>query len=240
MADQSGRALPTPSSACPAARTGIPCACPLCEQTGDKTPVHGADTRRYLLCPPCGLIFVDQEQHLSLEQEKARYQQHHNTIKDRGYIHFLEQVLQPMLPHLAPTMRGLDYGCGPNPVLAQMIRQRGLHCDVYDPLFANHPLQPPYDFILSTECFEHFRNPQQEITRICGLLSPGGLLGIMTELWTSLNRFATWAYTRDRTHVAFYHLRTLHCIAARFGFNVLWNDGCRVAIFRRHLTGANT
>jgi SAM-dependent methyltransferase len=192
-----------------------------------------------LLCPACRLIFVDPREHLPLEQERTRYQLHQNSGADAGYVRFLEQVLQPLLPRLTPAMRGLDYGCGPHPVLVQLLRQRGLHCEGYDPLFADHPLQPPYDFILSTECFEHFRTPQRDIARICALLVPGGWLGIMTELWTSLDRFATWAYTRDRTHVVFYHLHTLHWIAARFGLELLWQDGCRVALFRRHPTTAN-
>lgn len=206
--------------------------CPLC-LTSDRTePVRGADRRRYFHCPHCRLIFTDPRDMLSPEQERARYGQHQNSIEDSGYVRFLQQILRPMLPLLNPAMRGLDYGCGPGPVLSQLLRREGLACDDYDPLFAPGPLQPPYDFILSTECFEHFHVPGREIARVCGLLAPGGLLGIMTEFWTTRDRFATWSYTRDRTHVAFYHRQTLDVIARCFGLELFWQDGCRVALFR--------
>lgn len=207
--------------------------CPLCGNSGKKTTVHGPDKRRSLLCPDCGLIFVEPGQFLSRSREKARYQQHRNSIDDAGYVRFLEQVLQPLLPHLTPCMRGLDYGCGPNPVLADLVRRHGLRCAIYDPLFADRPLHPPYDFLFCTECFEHFRVPARDIARICALLKPGGWLGIMTELWTSPGHFSTWAYARDPTHVAFFHERTLHFLCQVFPLELIRQDQGRVAIFRR-------
>jgi len=216
--------------------TALPCCpfpCPLCGDAGDKKKLAGADRRRYHCCPGCQLVFVDPVQLPPPDQERTRYQQHHNSIEDAGYVGFLELVLTPLRPHLNPSMRGLDYGCGPNPVLAQLVRGQGLHCDTYDPFFADHPLQPPYDFLLSTECFEHFHQPARDLARICQLLRPGGWLGIMTELWATPEQFATWAYTRDRTHVCFFHEQTLHFLCQRFPLELVWLDHHRVALFRR-------
>jgi len=80
---------------------------------------------------------------------------------------------------------------------------------------------------------EHFHHPGIEIRRISSLLKPGGLLGIMTERWTTAEQFASWYYTRDPTHVCFYHARTLEFICHRYGFAGVWLDESRVAILRR-------
>ena len=196
--------------------------------------MRGADDRWYRRCPCCWLIFVDPAHFLSLEEEKGRYETHENSIENAGYVRFLKRLVDPMLPYLETGMRGLDYGCGPGPTLSQVLRRQGMGCEDYDPFFAKRLLHPPYDFVLSTECFEHFHRPAEEVERIRSLLKPGGLLGIMTERWETLDGFARWYYTRDPTHVSFYHLESLHFICRRFGFKALWMDDSRVAILRKN------
>lgn len=138
-----------------------------------------------------------------------------------------------MLVHLNDGMRGLDYGCGPEPTLSLLLERQGIVCEDYDPLFADRILQPPYDFVFSTECFEHFHQPAVEIQKIASLLKPGGLLAIMTERWTTLDEFTSWYYTRDPTHVCFYQTRTLDFVCERYGFTPVWMDESRAAILRR-------
>jgi len=210
----------------------MPITCPLCLVCGETAEVPGADRRRYHLCRRCFLIFADPCQHLSPEEERARYTTHENRIENEGYVRFLNRVLRPMLPYLDKGMRGLDYGCGPGPTLSALLRRHGLACDDYDPFFASRSLRPPYDFIVSTECFEHFYRPNEEIRRLCDLLNPGGLLGIMTERWATLERFATWYYTRDPTHTSFFHEKTFQFMCDRFGLDRLWQDENRVVILR--------
>lgn len=211
----------------------MPVRCPLCRATGDPTDVRGADGRGYHLCSACRLIFADPRHHLPAGEEKARYANHRNSAGNRGYVGFLNRVLLPTLPYLDKSMRGLDYGCGPGPTLSRLVRRRGIACDDYDPLFERRPLRPPYDFIFSTECFEHFRSPDRDIRRICGLLRLGGVLSVMTERWTTIERFAEWHYTRDPTHVSFYHDRTFDYLGQRHGLEPLWRDEDRVAVFRK-------
>jgi len=207
--------------------------CPLCLVLGKTTYVRGADHRRYYLCGNCSLIFSDPEHDLSPTQEKAFYLNHENSIKNPGYVDFLHRVIQPMLSRLDCGMKGLDYGCGPGPTLSHLLQRHGIVCEIYDPLFADHPLRPPYDFIFATECFEHFHHPEIDIRRISSLLKPGGLLGLMTERWTTPEQFVSWYYTRDPTHVCFYHERTLDFVCHRYGFAPTWMDESRVAILRR-------
>jgi SAM-dependent methyltransferase len=217
----------------------MPHICPLCLVSGQTTDVHGPDNRRYHLCHNCSLIFVNPCHRLSPEDEKTRYTTHNNSIENDGYVRFLHRLVHPMLPYLDATMRGLDYGCGPSPTLSKLLRRQGMMCDDYDPFFACRPLRPPYDYIFSTECFEHFHYPNKEMQRLCSLLQPGGLLGIMTEQWSTLEHFATWHYPRDRTHTSFYHEHTFAFLSRQFGWNMLYTEGNRVVILRRQHSSAD-
>jgi hypothetical protein len=208
-------------------------ACPLCASPDLAPDIRGADKRRYLLCRACSLIFAHPSHHLDLAAERAHYSNHQNGIQYPGYTQFLSRALLPMLPYLDPSMRGLDYGCGPTPTLSLLLQRHNIPCDDFDPLFSPSPPCPPYDFIFSTECFEHFYCPRSDIERVCSLLKPNGLLCIMTERWTSLSQFASWYYTIDPTHTSFFHLNTLHTLQPLFSLSLLWSDPNRVAIFRK-------
>ncbi len=114
-----------------------------------------------------------------------------------------------------------------------MLRRRGIDCEDYDPLFLPAEPRPPYDFITATECLEHFHRPGEEMERIIALLKPGGVFGIMTERWMTPEQFAGWYYTRDPTHVSFYHGKTFDYLCRRFGLRRLWMDDKQVIILRR-------
>jgi len=63
-----------------------------------------------------------------------------------------------------------------------MLIDKGYLCEDCDPLFFENPLNKKYDYIFSTEVFEHFFEPQKEIKKIYDLLRPGGYLVVMTVL----------------------------------------------------------
>ncbi len=207
--------------------------CPLCGSDSERR-LQGGDERTYLLCANCKLIFVPEGEHLSSADERARYETHQNSVENKGYVEFLNRMLKPVSNYLTPGMRGLDYGCGPGPTLSTLARQRGFRCDDYDPLFMNVDLLTEYDFILSTECFEHFRRPSHEIERILEILAPGGILGVMTEAWVDTVDFSQWYYTRDPTHICFYHADSIRHICDSFSMQMLWSDSRRVFILQRN------
>jgi hypothetical protein len=202
--------------------------CPLCGSNQPAEPVRGGDDRTYRLCSRCWLIAADPRHRLSRDEEAAHYRTHENSIHNQGYVDFLSRAVNPMLPRLDASMRGLDFGCGPGPTLSQILGRHGIVCDDYDPIFRDVPLRPPYDFLFATECFEHLWSPARELQKIRALLRPGAPLGIMTELWTDLTSFGKWHYTRDPTHVSFFHARTIEFICAEHGFELLWTDRKRV------------
>lgn len=207
--------------------------CPLCGHP-DTRPIAGRpDGREYRLCPVCALLHVPARFHISPDAEAARYRLHRNDKGDEGYVRFLGQLADPLCRFLDAGSRGIDYGSGPEGVLAGILRGRGFICDTYDPVFDPGVPAPPYDFAACAEVFEHFRNPGEEIMRLPALLRPGGVLGVMTGFRPPDSTPAQWHYTSDPTHVAFYTLETFAWIAAQIGFRLVHSDGRRVVILAR-------
>lgn len=178
------------------------------------------DGLRYHRCTLCQATFLDPGQRLCRADEHRRYRLHENDPADPGYRRFLARLGTPLVERLQPGSSGLDYGCGPEPVLAGMLAEAGHRVRVYDPLFFpdRAPLADSYDFITCTEVLEHCHRPAREFARFDRLLRPGGWLGLMTCFQTEDHRFAHWHYRRDRTHVVFYRAATLRHLARSLGW----------------------
>lgn len=212
-------------------------ACPLCAARSERQ-VPCRD-RRLHACGRCGLIFADPADRLPREEQKRRYLLHDNRIEDRDYCNFLMRPVKEAAPFLAPGSRGLDYGCGHGPVLSRLLEARGFRMTDYDPIFFDVPLEPEYDFVFSTECFEHFEEPALEIPKVLSRLKPGGVLTIMTELWSEGTDFEDWYYAGDPTHVSFFSDKTLDHLSSVYGLLRIAGDGRRVFVFRKITKGAS-
>ena len=201
--------------------------CPLChsESTsllhkGDK----GSGYRDFLHCDLCDLVFVPRSQILSANAQKERYLQHNNDPDDEDYRDFLGKLYYQLKPHLKPKARGLDYGAGPGPALAAMMKDDGFDVYIYDIFF--HPdesvLAQTYDFITCTETAEHFSEPAREFDRLDTMLRKPGWLGIMTGMLNDRADFPSWYYHRDPTHVNFYSRKTMQWIAEKYSWEPIF------------------
>ncbi len=207
--------------------------CPLCETVSSETMVT-PDQRIYYQCAKCYLRFMDQKFFPDKTTEKNRYEEHNNNIENTGYVNFLYQIVRPALPLLQPDMKILDYGCGPAPVLSQILEKEGFSSDYYDPFFYDFPLHPPYHCVFASECFEHFFNPKETISTITRLLHPNGYLCVMTNFWSEQTAFDNWHYRRDVTHVCFYHTHTFAYIARQYNFTIHLTDNDRIVILQKN------
>ncbi len=201
--------------------------CPLCGEHHIE-PWWQDKYREYLRCQNCQLVFVPKAWHLSQEEEKACYDLHENTGDDPGYRRFLSRIYEPVVACVPPPAEGLDFGCGPGPVLAEMFAESGYSMKVFDIYYANNPdvLGQSYDFITSSEVVEHLGNPKGVLDQLLAMVRPGGFLALMTKLVKDREAFKTWHYIRDRTHISFFSRETFAWFAERNGceMEVIGND----------------
>ena len=195
--------------------------CPLCGS--DTQHFHTDQMRDYYECCQCGLVFADPNSFLDAKDEKERYELHENNPEDEGYRQFLRQVMAPLLPHLKPGQKGLDFGCGPGPALKQLLEEQGMAMQVYDPFYApdQKALEMQYDFVTCTEVVEHFYTPAESWNTLIDLVKPGGWLAIMTSFLTKNTDFNAWYYKTEPTHVMFYRTNTIEYIAERFQLKIV-------------------
>jgi len=165
----------------------------------------------------CHLVFVPTEFHLSSEDEKAQYDLHDNQIDDPGYRKFISRTIDPVLSRVNKIAKGLDFGCGPGPVLSVMAKEQGVQVKNYDLYYANHPelLDQTFDFITMTEVIEHLARPFEVLNQLDKMLNSGGLLAIMTKRVKDQDAFATWHYIHDPTHICFFSVPTFEWIATK-------------------------
>lgn len=194
-------------------------ACRVCRE-GEARLFLDVEERRYLRCPACAATLLDAAHLPGPAEERAHYATHRNDPQDPGYRRFLARLVEPLADRLPPGAEGLDFGSGPGPGGAAMLREAGFGVTLYDPVFAPHPaaLARRYDFILCSEVAEHFHAPAEAFDLLGRLLRPGGLLGILTCFQTDDARFAGWHYRRDPTHVVFYREETLRYLARQRGW----------------------
>ena len=178
---------------------------------------HQDKFRNYLRCPNCQLVFVPSQFHLSAAMEKAEYDKHQNNPQDIGYRTFLSRTVKPLLAQISKQGLGLDFGCGPDPTISEMLKEQGISVKNYDLYYFNKPqlLTKAYDFVVMTEVIEHIAKPQKLLEQLDFLLKANGLLAIMTKRVSSQNAFANWHYKNDPTHICFYSIETFQWIAQK-------------------------
>lgn len=216
----------------PTIRTHLSERCRLCESIANKIGRDSLDRRLYR-CPQCDYVFVGMEFFLSPAEEERRYRLHKNSIEDEGYVKFLSTLLEPLVTFLPHGALVLDYGSGPEPVLAKLLEDRGFDVFHYDPFFSPALEEAVYNAITSSETFEHLYDPKGELRQILSFLDAKGVLGVMTLRADEDTDFSTWHYTKDPTHVGFYSNKTFRWIEAKYNLKKIYDDGERVIIWQK-------
>lgn len=205
--------------------------CPLCDEKDTIFKVQNV-SRPILECKSCSLLFVHPDYFISEEQEKERYSFHQN-VRDEGYVKFLHKVIDPCLKFIEKNQNGLNYGCGSNDVLSEELIELGYQCESFDPFFKKQELKKEYDFIFSTEVFEHFKDTKKEIEKVLSILKVDGVLALTTYQWDSTLDLKNWWYLRDSTHVCAYHKETFQFLAKKYNLEILYTDDKSVMILKK-------
>ncbi|MCC5813416.1 MAG: class I SAM-dependent methyltransferase [Leptospira sp.] len=224
--------------------------CPLCESGDTQFFSDQPISRNYYICKNCKLISVDPNHLLDLSNQKIRYDFHENQPDNSGYMNFLNKAILPALNYINTSGIGLDYGSGPgsgpeskfgsSALAYNLIRDHNCSVQCYDPVYSPwedsefEMKQKYFDYIFSTEVWEHFTHPFQSIKQIHSLLKPQGILTVMTGIWNETMDFPNWYYPKDDTHVVFYHEKTMEWISGKFDWNVLERPSETVWIFQKN------
>lgn len=201
--------------------------CPLCYSQASFL-VNG-DQREYHHCLNCRLIFVPHEFCISKKDELLRYEAHQNSLENAGYVKMFQEKIAVIEQICGGVKTVLDYGCGRDMVLKSLLTDHGYEVDGYDPNFlVGQSLKTAYDMVISTETFEHFKNPADEMQKIASLLAPSGYIAVMTQFYIesspTAEKFNNWYYKRDPTHIAFYCTETFAWISRHLGFQIVFNN----------------
>jgi 2-polyprenyl-3-methyl-5-hydroxy-6-metoxy-1,4-benzoquinol methylase len=142
-------------------------------------------------------------------------------VEDKGYQKFVQPIVAIVLTNFNKKHVGLDFGCGPGPVISKLLRDQEYQITTYDPIFDANiaALKTTYDYIVCCEVIEHFHNPVKEFKLLKSLLKPNGKLICKTDLYSEAIDFKKWYYKNDQTHVIFYHKKTFNWIQQHIGFS---------------------
>ena len=213
--------------------------CPLC---GSSLANSGEEWLRlesacYYRCTQCDLVFLNPRQRPDTEGERSRYLEHNNSPDDPRYLAYLRGFAEEaLLPYMGPPARVLDFGSGPQPVYADVLRGMGYSVDIFDPLFAPGKAwqEKKYDAVTAVEVAEHLFEPLSEFRRLQRVLVPGGYLVLRTLLhYCDRERFRGWWYRQDPTHVSFYSPLSFQVLAELLEMDLVEISAGRSVVLRR-------
>lgn len=208
--------------------------CKVCESS-DLELIGSED--KYYYCGQCEAIFSEPDDIVDPAEEKERYEGHDNNHQNQGYVRmfkdFIAEVIEPHID-LEEVNDVLEFGCGPGPVLADLLEDRNLNVDLYDPYFFPKKVfeDQKYDLITSTEVFEHFSDPVKELKLLTSHLKEGSYLAVMTSFHPGPDDFEDWWYKWDPTHIVFYNQKTFSEIASAFDLEIIYTDQEKYILFK--------
>jgi len=208
-------------------------ACPICQSRN----LEAIETpKRYYFCRACAFIFLDRDEVLAREEEQYRYSLHENTIENAGYVRMFERFIEEgVAPFLKGRERVLDFGCGPGPVLAELLRRRYLSVDCYDLYFFPDLdyRERKYDIITSTEVFEHLLNPVEVLKGLKESTKDNGVIAVMTKFHPGVKGFRNWYYRKDETHISFFNDKSVEALARICGLEIVMNNSRNIVVLKK-------
>lgn len=206
--------------------------CPICHNSCRF--IEDKKKKIYHICLNCGFTFLDPQFHLTRQEEKARYDLHNNNPGDKGYYKWLESFArEAVYPYVKTGSRILDFGCGPEPLLAEILKKAAYSVETYDKYFDDRPFEGYYDMITSTEVLEHLSNPLLVVEQLKKHLISNGFLAFKTSLRPPKDDdFLKWWYRQDSTHISFFTEKSINSLSTSLHLSLHYCDGKSLIIFR--------
>ena len=195
-------------------------------------------TKYFFRCPTCDFAFLDRTQLLDSSDEKERYLLHQNSESNFGYMDWLGTIVNETMSVI--DLKGkniLDYGCGHTPILPKILKDKEpqiSNIDYYDLyFFPDLNAQKKYSCIFSIEVFEHFNDVYKEIKQAFSFLEDGGYFVLSTGFLPDENKFASWWYIQDATHISFFSEQTFKWLAEKYSLKQVFSNGKNLVIFQK-------
>ncbi|MCC5889695.1 MAG: class I SAM-dependent methyltransferase [Alkalibacterium sp.] len=211
--------------------------CIIC-QSDTKELVHPDNGQVFHECLSCHFIKKNSTHHLTSEKELEQYEHHENSIDDPRYVAFFEKFLDAaVFPFTDEGREGLDFGSGPEPVLAQLLkRDYGYNMTIYDLFYSLEETyrNKTFDLITTTEVVEHIPDPLPIFLELKDLMKEDSILAVMTLFQPKDEKeFWNWHYIRDFTHISFFTPEAMRIISEKAGLEIIYCDNHRYTTFRK-------
>jgi cyclopropane fatty-acyl-phospholipid synthase-like methyltransferase len=191
----------------------------------------------YYRCQNCGFIYLNDACMVDKKREKAHYDKHENSFESLGYVEMFEKFIAKAIePYFETIESALEFGCGSGPVLAELLKRRGLTVEQYDLYYFPKKVyeEKQYDLITSTEVFEHLQNPLSVLTTLVKSLNNNGYIILMTQFPSANDKeFLDWWYRRDITHISFFTPKSFEIMAEKVGLKVIKTIKPNIVVFQK-------
>ena len=191
----------------------------------------------YYRCTICGFVSLDDKYMLNKIEEKNKYDQHNNSLENEGYVQMFEDFIALSIePYIKNIETVLEFGSGPEPVFAELLKRRGLEVDIYDLYYSPKKVYETksYDLITSTEVFEHLQKPLEVLTLLAKHSNKNGYIVLMTKFPPKDDKaFLAWWYRRDPTHISFFTPKSFELMAEKVGLKVLKIVDENIVVFQK-------
>jgi len=210
--------------------------CKICNSI-TKTINYEKYNWEFFHCEHCEFIFKNPLNYIDETNELKQYKNHNNTMESIGYVEMFEKFINVTFkPYIKDIKTVLEFGSGPGPVLAELLKRQDLKVDIYDKFFSPEKVykDKKYDLITSTEVIEHISNPLEIFHFFASHIRKNGYLALMTQFHTNdANEFKKWWYKNDPTHICFFRPHTFQVLASMSGFKVLKSDDKKSVLLQK-------
>ena len=202
--------------------------CKICNNQSVSLTINGIN---YDKCNRCGFLSKQDMHILSSCDEYNRYLLHDND-DSLEYFNYQEKFYFMIKDYLKGNI--LDYGCGNNHILVNVMEKYGIKSNYYDLYFykdTNYE-KDLYKAIILEEVIEHLKDPIETLTHLVNLLSNGGNLIIRTRFIKD-NIEPNWWYLRDTTHISFFSIETFKYLCVKLKLKIIYCNMIDVIILQK-------
>ena len=204
----------------------------MCKICGSLTKSVKINQINYEFCENCGFLCKADEFVLSSKDEFKRYLNHNNS-NNEGYVKYQENFFHEIHRFLGKKV--LDYGCGDNHILAEILVENGFDAMYYDLYFYPEEKYKKhlYDAIILEEVIEHLKDPISVLADLISLVDKGGKIIIRTNFIPTNVFDGKWWYLRDTTHISFFDVKTFKYISNLLPLTIIHCNDKDLIIFEK-------